>query len=73
MFAYNFPARSTQSKHDCYICVQVILGSRELIDLNLGVGEAAYLLRQATQEETCYQVNGEKPGKLKPVYTLGNQ
>ncbi|XP_041478407.1 serine/threonine-protein kinase Nek10-like isoform X1 [Lytechinus variegatus] len=43
---------------------KVILGSKELIDLNLGVGEAALLLRQANQEEACYQVTGEAPAHV---------
>ncbi|XP_071485306.1 serine/threonine-protein kinase Nek10-like [Diadema antillarum] len=43
---------------------KVILGSRELIDINLGVGEASHLLRQATQEEALYQVTGEKPASV---------
>nr|XP_054767919.1 serine/threonine-protein kinase Nek10-like isoform X2 [Lytechinus pictus] len=43
---------------------KVILGSKELIDLNLGVGETALLLRQANQEEACYQVTGEAPAHV---------
>lgn len=44
---------------------QVVAGSKELIDINLGVGEACYLLRQASREETALQTTGEKPGEIK--------
>lgn len=44
---------------------QVIIGSKELIDLNLGVGEASTLLKQASHEEAALQVNGEKTGEYK--------
>ncbi|XP_071811939.1 serine/threonine-protein kinase Nek10-like isoform X2 [Apostichopus japonicus] len=40
---------------------KVVAGSKELIDINLGVGEACYLLRQASREETALQTTGEKP------------
>lgn len=54
------------------IYFQVILGSKELIDLNLGVGEAALLLRQANQEEACYQVTGETSGTFPLLYHKGS-
>ena len=44
--------------------LQVILGSKELIDLNLGgVGETSQLLRQASHEEASLQVTGERFGR----------
>ncbi|XP_033116019.1 serine/threonine-protein kinase Nek10-like isoform X3 [Anneissia japonica] len=40
---------------------KVITGSKDLVDLNFGLGEASYLFRQASNEEASLQVTGEKP------------
>ncbi|XP_071803322.1 serine/threonine-protein kinase Nek10-like isoform X1 [Asterias amurensis] len=47
---------------------KLIVGSKELIDLNLCSNEASYLLKQASHEESHIQVSGEKPssGSLDP-------
>ncbi|KAJ8024745.1 Serine/threonine-protein kinase Nek10 [Holothuria leucospilota] len=43
---------------------KVVAGSKELIDINLGVGEACYLLKQASREENALQTTGEKPATV---------
>ncbi|XP_072042766.1 serine/threonine-protein kinase Nek10-like [Amphiura filiformis] len=39
---------------------KVCIGSKDLIDLNLGVSETSALLRQASHEEAALQVSGDK-------------
>ncbi|XP_071966114.1 serine/threonine-protein kinase Nek10-like isoform X1 [Antedon mediterranea] len=40
---------------------KVITGSKDLVDLNFGLGEASYLFNQASHEQASLQVTGEKP------------
>lgn len=58
----NYPTQVIRIKLTFWSLIQVVAGSKELIDINLGVGEACYLLKQASREENALQTTGEKPG-----------